>query len=215
MKRKTPRQYSNPSKWSTKLDTPCPLLMPCASCKALLPICDFYETKSQTRRDICGKFRTSICKSCNLQSYTQLDQRKKLLIGARARAQKEKMECSIKKEEIHIPRHCPILGIEIKPNTGKGRQGGLGNPNAPSLDKVIPSKGYISGNICVISALANKLKNDGLEEEFLAILLYMLSPPKIITGAQEVASTIEIARRIIEDITRTQTSKSGEDEEHV
>jgi hypothetical protein len=39
------------------------------------------------------------------------------------------------------------------------------SPNSPSLDKIIPSKGYIKGNVWVISNRANTLKNDASLQE--------------------------------------------------
>lgn len=43
-------------------------------------------------------------------------------------------------------------------------------PASPSLDKIIPSLGYVPGNVRIISARANLLKNDATVDELRAIL---------------------------------------------
>ena len=50
---------------------------------------------------------------------------------------------------------CPVLGMELKPNRGKGRA----QPHSPSLDRLDPAGGYVKGNIAVISYKANLMKS--------------------------------------------------------
>ncbi|MGX7953085.1 hypothetical protein ACWPM1_11040 [Tsuneonella sp. HG249] len=50
-----------------------------------------------------------------------------------------------------IPTHCPALGIPLV--IGQKRSG-----HSPSLDRIEPTKGYVQGNVRVISDKANKLK---------------------------------------------------------
>ena len=64
-------------------------------------------------------------------------------------------------EDCIAPKKCPILGITLKRSTKL--QGPL--DDSPSLDKIIPEKGYVKGNVIVISQLANRIKNDGTFEE--------------------------------------------------
>lgn len=83
----------------------------------------------------------------------------KMLLGARRRAKEGNYPCTISIDDIIIPERCIITGMELKPN--KGRSG----PNSPTLDKIIPSLGYVPGNIIVISRAANMLKsNHSLED---------------------------------------------------
>jgi hypothetical protein len=48
---------------------------------------------------------------------------------------------------------CPILGIPLSRNVGKGP-----SPNSPSLDRLVPELGYVPGNIAIISMRANLIK---------------------------------------------------------
>lgn len=94
-----------------------------------------------------------------------------LLKGARERAKKQGIPCTIGKEHIVIPAVCPILGIPITINV-LGNAGG-NRAQSPSLDRVIPERGYVPGNVRVISNKANRLKADNTIETLEAILKYM------------------------------------------
>lgn len=76
-----------------------------------------------------------------------------MLNTARHSAKNHGLPFNLVESDIHIPERCPILGITLKVHKGK-----VGN-NSPTIDKVIPSRGYVRGNINVISHRANTLKN--------------------------------------------------------
>jgi hypothetical protein len=90
-----------------------------------------------------------------------------MLSDARKRAKIKNIEFSLTNNDIKIPSHCPILGMELLQGSGHRL------PNSPSLDRIDNSKGYIRGNIMVISFRANALKNDGIIDEFRKIIQYM------------------------------------------
>lgn len=77
-----------------------------------------------------------------------------MLSHAKARAKRKGLEFAIDISDIVIPKHCPVLGIPI------GKQYGNANDNSAELDRVDNSKGYIRGNIMIISRRANRIKND-------------------------------------------------------
>jgi hypothetical protein len=64
---------------------------------------------------------------------------------------------------------CPILGIELSWCI----QSKTVTDNSPSLDRVIPHKGYIVGNVVWISSKANRIKNNGTMEEHRQIADFM------------------------------------------
>lgn len=87
------------------------------------------------------------------------DDRTQILSRAKYRAKQKGLEFNITKEDIIIPDKCPLLGISLTKN--KIIQQG----NSPSLDRIDSSKGYIKGNVWVISNRANTLKNDATLQE--------------------------------------------------
>ena len=83
----------------------------------------------------------------------------KMYARAKSRAKKNNLPFNIELDDIVIPERCPLLGIKIESTEVRN------SPNNPSLDKIIPEKGYIKGNVWVISNRANTLKNDATIQE--------------------------------------------------
>lgn len=167
-------KYTLFSHWKTRLDTPCPLLLPCPKCEQLKPVIDFYILKGSGNKDILGNTRTRVCPKCNTKEYQEKDPRDKLLYNAKQRANQDGKECTIRRGDIIISKLCPILGIPLISKEGKGRLLGKENPNSPELDRIDNSEGYVARNICVISSKANVQKRDGNLNEFMAILGYLI-----------------------------------------
>lgn len=89
---------------------------------------------------------------------------------ARLRARKRGMEATIKASDIIWPTHCPVLGIELDYSPRGTRISN--NPANPSLDRWDNAKGYVPGNVHVISYRANTLKNNATWRELEAVLKY-------------------------------------------
>lgn len=62
---------------------------------------------------------------------------------------------------------CPVLGVQWDLTRTRGA------PNAPSLDRLSPNRGYVPGNIAVISMQANKIKSDAHGEQVLRVYRWM------------------------------------------
>ena len=89
-----------------------------------------------------------------------------MLKNARSRASQKNIEFNLTEQDIHLPTHCPILGIELSKN---GRRYGY------SLDRKDPTKGYTVDNVWVISQLANAMKWDSNKEERIAFANWVLT----------------------------------------
>lgn len=50
---------------------------------------------------------------------------------------------------------------------------GIATDNSPSIDEIIPGKGYVRGNIMIISWKANRLKNNARLEDLEKIVNYI------------------------------------------
>lgn len=79
--------------------------------------------------------------------------------AARDRAKRKGIDFSIAVSDIIMPTHCPILGLALKPNYEHPED------DSPSLDRVDSSRGYVPGNVAVISHRANAIKGNGTAEE--------------------------------------------------
>lgn len=85
-----------------------------------------------------------------------------LLYSVRHRAKQLGLPFNLTIDDIVIPDICPLLNVPIKKdNLGRGY-----HPTSPSVDRIIPKLGYVRGNIQIISARANLIKNDATLEEF-------------------------------------------------
>lgn len=102
------------------------------------------------------------CQAVRLQRYRKVDPIAKLLAIAKHRAKKAGIEFSLKETDVSIPLHCPYLGIELTTEVGNGWL-----PSAASLDRVDNSKGYVPGNVRVISLKANKMKSNCTKTELI------------------------------------------------
>lgn len=69
------------------------------------------------------------------------------------RAKDRGHECNLDITDLYIPNTCPILGIPIV-------MGPEYAYNSPSVDRIDNSKGYVKGNIQIISQAANAMKSD-------------------------------------------------------
>ena len=163
----------------TAVKTPCPALLPCSTCKELLPADRFYVLGRKTggRLDILGRRRASKCPDCMVDAYRMLSPEQKMLYNARNRARAKGLEFNIDLADIVIPETCHVLGIPIVIQQRKCKRTDTQSPNSPSLDRIDSTKGYVKGNVCVISCRANRLKGDATPDEIEAILRYVSSPP--------------------------------------
>lgn len=77
--------------------------------------------------------------------------------------------CNIEVDDLApFPLTCPVLGIDIDYfKKGKG-----GSNHSPSIDRMDPDKGYVKGNVRIISQKANRLKQDASVEEQMQLLCY-------------------------------------------
>jgi hypothetical protein len=97
-------------------------------------------------------------KLLSLSKYKNLHELKQQLYRhAKKRALTKGLEFNIELKDIHIPKKCPILKVPLICSTRY----------SPSIDRIYPNKGYIKGNIAVISTLANSMKANATPQELL------------------------------------------------
>jgi len=79
---------------------------------------------------------------------------------------------------------CPVLGIPLYCaffGSGHKRTDGVGKArprdNSPTIDRIDSNKGYVKGNVCIMSYRANMIKNCGTLEEHKRIVAFMENHP--------------------------------------
>ena len=146
-------------------------------------ILSHVSTKKKVNRGIIGcgckrhylnnKFGSIVDQSCFERFY-----------NSRRRAKDFSLAFNIDPTDCISPKYCPILGIKLEQNNDKSF-----SENSPSLDRIDPKKGYVKGNVQVISMKANRMKNNGSIEELLLISKWVnrqKDKPKEINKVEEI-----------------------------
>lgn len=84
--------------------------------------------------------------------------------NAKRRAREYNVPFDIHYTDLVMPEVCPVLGVQFDSDSHEYR---------PSIDRVVPSLGYILGNIQIISVRANRLKSDANVDELRKVLAYV------------------------------------------
>jgi hypothetical protein len=83
------------------------------------------------------------------------------------RAKKRGIPFEIEVSDVVIPKVCPILGIELSFGVGRVHDA------SPSLDRIVPEKGYVKDNCFIISSKANRMKQENTLETLEKIIAYI------------------------------------------
>lgn len=101
-----------------------------------------------------------------------------MLSSSKRRAKNKQLPHNIDLDYLRsiAPTYCPYLGIKLRwdlytdssysfcaGRTGGGRP----YPDSPSLDKIVPSRGYVKGNVVIVSHRANSIKSNASEMELI------------------------------------------------
>jgi hypothetical protein len=90
---------------------------------------------------------------------------KRIYIYAKSRATAKGVDFDIDVTDVVVPDVCPILGIPLDLEYTSEQK----RHNCPSLDRIDSSKGYIRGNVHVVSWRANHIKNDSTLQELILL----------------------------------------------
>lgn len=88
------------------------------------------------------------------------------LYQLRSRAKKKGVPFDLTVEDMTHPTHCPILGIELDNNSESFEL-------KPTLDRLIPERGYVRSNVQWISSRANRIKSDATPEEIESVATWI------------------------------------------
>lgn len=122
----------------------------------------YHRNKEKTLENV-KKYREANIDSIHEKGreYYRRKLKNRLVNSARARSRSHGYEFDITEEDFIIPSHCPLLGIPMVVN-----KKGSTKEDSFSLDRIDSSRGYVKGNVWVISMLANSMKSSASFEQF-------------------------------------------------
>jgi hypothetical protein len=139
----------------------------CKKCNTLKSVTEFYKQGQGYQRvcKVCDNARRKTC-------YEQCDKDHHSLKSIKSRAVARGIPFNLDIEDISFPSVCPVLGLELS------REVGGKSVASPSVDRIIPSLGYVKGNVQVISELANRMKSDATPEQLILFAEWVLKTYK-------------------------------------
>lgn len=87
------------------------------------------------------------------------------MVSHAKRAKKLGLPFDLCENDFEIPAVCPLLKIPLYVAIGKKTH----RHNSPTLDRIDNVKGYVKGNVWVISQQANSMKGEMSVEEVMAL----------------------------------------------
>ena len=87
-----------------------------------------------------------------------------LLMKAKSNAKRKGLDCDLTLDDIMLPEFCPVLGIKLE-YKGEGSR----TDATATIDRMDNEKGYVKGNVVVVSWRANWLKSDATIPELIAL----------------------------------------------
>ena len=146
----------------------------CNKCKEYKKYNEFREVTHKNARgwkDPSGRLRYSHCKNCESLDVQNRYRNKpwiQIYSSRKKHAKKNGIPFSITQNDLkklyeNIPDRCPVLGEPFERSIvgGSNRK----RTYSPSLDRIEPSKGYVPGNLLIISDLANRIKQDATVDQ--------------------------------------------------
>lgn len=94
----------------------------------------------------------------------------KLMYSIRKRAEAKEIPFDLDHKYLCAiaPSICPMFKIPLRWGYGHGTAGQAGL-DSPSLDRIIPERGYVRGNVCWISNKANMIKSSANDKELYVV----------------------------------------------
>lgn len=107
----------------------------------------------------------------SLSARLRADPVARMLYTAKARAKRLGIRFNLTRDDLEpLPKRCPVLGVRLQVASC-----GTARPNSYSIDRINPKKGYVPGNVAVISHRANQIKNDATVRELQAVIRWLRS----------------------------------------
>lgn len=130
-----------------------------------------YDTTEFYKDPLNSDGYKKACKICYRKTYSTKSNKRKSptkhwLNTIKNRAKQNRLAFNLTVEDLVIPHVCPVLGILLVRTSTQ-------TDNSPSVDRIVPSLGYVKGNVCIISLRANRLKSCATADELQKLFEYV------------------------------------------
>lgn len=145
----------------------------CTTCERSKPKADFYVGKDNTCK-ACQQARCSQWyrnnKAYHRERVDLFHAKERSTNPVRGMLRRKRGSCKargvhfdLSVSDLTAPEFCPVLGVPLDYTSTDC------SPNSATLDRIDPSKGYVRGNVAIISFKANRIKSNATPEELEAI----------------------------------------------
>lgn len=116
------------------------------------------DASRAARREITKRWYTKNAEKAkaNTRTWIHANPLRAWITSIKRGAKLRGLEFDLSVEDLEVPTHCPLLGLPLTFEIGRGKR----TDNSASLDRLDSSKGYVKGNVWVVSWRANNLKRD-------------------------------------------------------
>lgn len=151
-------QFENLAKDKRHPDGVLPWCKPCKAAQVRkAPSYDRFRLKNNEKYRLNEACREE--RKAKAAKYRDESMERVLWHKLRTRSRKMGVVCDLEESDIIVPKFCPLTNIPIS------RGASTPKDNSPSVDRIDNSKGYVKGNIRVISYLANRMKSNANRDQ--------------------------------------------------
>lgn len=140
----------------------------CSRCEEHKPTTAFYKDR---RRNNGLQSHCIQCFALKDRKWRMRNPCKDIFRYKRNGARRKGIPFTINIEDITFPTHCPVLGIELNYDRARDVKGRC-LPNSPSFDRIDPNKGYLPGNVIIVSHQANTIKSNATVDQLKKVAAY-------------------------------------------
>ena len=127
---------------------------------------EFYRSKKDGYQSRC-----KVCKDKEHKLRCEANPYRQIFAAKKNHAKSRGIEFTIKFEDVIWNEVCPVLGIDLDYKRFNADRCGV-RYHSPSFDRVSPNLGYIPGNVIIVSARANTIKNNATVDELERVASY-------------------------------------------
>lgn len=131
-------------------------------------VCGKWKGPSGYYRRNSGLAHTCIvCSSARAAKWQKENRERRLLSMTKCRAKRLGVPFSLALSDLRPPKRCPICRALLERRSGPKRD------TSPSIDRIIPARGYVKENVIIICMACNRRKQDSTPEMLSAIVEWL------------------------------------------